>query len=87
MRLSGLRGERARASTQWRGGTFRNTFDVAATLAGPKLPVLREFLFGGGKRKPPVALKPLIEAYRTKAIDGLDESWKAIIQGAIDDNK
>ena len=53
MRLSGLRGERARASTQWRGGTFRNTFDVAATLAGPKLPVLREFLFGGGKRKPP----------------------------------
>lgn len=35
----------------------------------------------------PVALKPLIEAYRAKGIDGLDESWKAIVQEAIDENQ
>lgn len=53
MRLSGLRRERALASSQFKEGSFRNTFDVRAALAGPKLPVLREFLFGGAKRKPP----------------------------------
>ncbi len=53
MRLDGLRSERARASKQFRDGKFRNTFDVSQGLAGPKLPVLQEFLFGGAKRKPP----------------------------------
>jgi L-ascorbate metabolism protein UlaG (beta-lactamase superfamily) len=53
MRLSGLRNERAVASPQFRGGSFRNTFQADAGLAGPKGPILREFLFGGTKRKPP----------------------------------
>lgn len=56
MRLRGLRRERALASSQFKDGAFRNTFDARAGLAGPKLPVLREFLFGGAKRTPPGAI-------------------------------
>ena len=47
MRLGGLRLERARASKQFRDGTFHNTL---------KLPMLKEFMFGRGKRKPPGAV-------------------------------
>ncbi len=53
MRLSGLRNERALASHQFRDGSFHNTFQGDAGLSGPKGPILREFLFGGKKRKPP----------------------------------
>lgn len=48
-----MRLERALASNEFRGGTFHNTFDVKTGLAGPKLPVLEEFMFERGKRKPP----------------------------------
>ncbi|MFN0247910.1 MAG: MBL fold metallo-hydrolase [Kofleriaceae bacterium] len=53
MRLDGLRLERARASTQYRDNAFHNTSPITARIAGGQLPIMREFLFGGGKRKPP----------------------------------
>ena len=53
MRLGGLRLERARASKQYREGTFRNTAQITARIEGGSLPIMREFLFGGRKRKPP----------------------------------
>ncbi|MEO8698770.1 MAG: MBL fold metallo-hydrolase [Kofleriaceae bacterium] len=53
MRLDGLRLERARASRQYRDGLFHNTAPVGPRLEGSTLPIMREFLFGGRKRKPP----------------------------------
>lgn len=53
MRLGGLRLERARASKQYRDGTFRNTAPITARIEGGQLPIMRDFLFGGKKRRPP----------------------------------
>jgi len=66
MRLSGLRNERAVASAQFRDGSFHNTFQADAGLSGPKGPILREFLFGGKKRKPPgiIPVASPLEAWR-----------------------
>jgi hypothetical protein len=36
--------------------------------------------------KTPDALLPIIEAYRKKGVDGLDEAWKQIIKDAISEN-
>lgn len=52
MRLGGLRLERARASKRYRDGTFRNTSPITARIEGGQLPIMRDFLFGGKKRKP-----------------------------------
>lgn len=69
MRLSGSRLERALASPQFRDGSFRNTFQVDAGLAGPKGPILRDFLFGGKKRRPPgvIPVASPLEAWRAPA--------------------
>lgn len=56
MRLSGLRLERAQSSPQFRDGEFHNTFDVKPGLSGPRTPIMKEFLFGRAKRKPPAAI-------------------------------
>ena len=56
MRLEGLRRERALASKQYRDGTFHNTAPITAGLDGNQLGIMREFLFGGRKRKPPGAV-------------------------------
>lgn len=37
--------------------------------------------------KTPDALLPLIETYRTKGVDGLDEAWKQILKDAINENQ
>jgi hypothetical protein len=37
--------------------------------------------------KTPDALLPLIETYRIKGIDGLDETWKQIVKDAISENQ
>ncbi|HXR49998.1 MAG TPA: hypothetical protein VN778_03145 [Verrucomicrobiae bacterium] len=36
--------------------------------------------------KTPDALLPLIAAYRSKGIDGLDDAWKQILKDAIGEN-
>jgi L-ascorbate metabolism protein UlaG (beta-lactamase superfamily) len=53
VRPAGLRRERTLASKQYRDGSFRNTARVGARIKGGTLPIMRDFLFGGGKRKPP----------------------------------
>jgi L-ascorbate metabolism protein UlaG (beta-lactamase superfamily) len=53
MRLDGLRLERARASGRYRDNAFHNTSPITARIEGGQLPIMREFLFGGRKRKPP----------------------------------
>jgi L-ascorbate metabolism protein UlaG (beta-lactamase superfamily) len=78
MRLEGLRRERALASKQYREGTFRNTAPVTAGLSGNQLGIMREFLFGGRKRKPPgvVPVDSPLEAW-TQPIGsaGLRVTW------------
>ena len=54
--MDGLRLERVRASAQWRDGTFHNPLVQRAELQGASLPVLGEWLFKRGHRKPPAPL-------------------------------
>jgi L-ascorbate metabolism protein UlaG (beta-lactamase superfamily) len=78
MRLDGLRLERALASRQYRDGSFHNTARIGARLQGDRLPIMREFLFGGRKRRPPGAIpvaSPL-EAWRAPVgSSGLRVTW------------
>lgn len=76
MRLGGLRLERAVASKQYRDGGFHNTFTAKAALEGPRVKIIREFLFGGGKRKPPgvIPVASPLEVW-TKPVDDLRVTW------------
>jgi L-ascorbate metabolism protein UlaG (beta-lactamase superfamily) len=76
MRLGGLRLERAVASKQYRDGSFHNTFSPSSVLEGPRAKIIREFLFGGGKRKPPgvIPVESPLEAW-SKPADGLRVTW------------
>ena len=76
MRLGGLRLERAVASKQYRDGGFRNTFVAKLGLEGPRVKIIREFLFGGGKRKPPGAIpvESPLEAWAAP-VDELRVTW------------
>lgn len=77
MRLGGLRLERARASKQFRDGSFHNTHDVKMSLDGPKTPVMREWLFDRAKRRPPGAIpvgSPL-EGWTKPIESGLRVTW------------
>jgi len=77
MRFSGLRLERARASKQYRDGRFHNTHAAEAKLEGPRTPVIREFLFGRSKRKPPgpVPVASPLEAWTREIASGLRITW------------
>jgi L-ascorbate metabolism protein UlaG (beta-lactamase superfamily) len=78
--LSGLRLERARASRQFRDGTFRNTSGVGPGLkkdAG-SLSIMGEFFFGGRSRVPgiPVPVESPLEAWtRPVSTGGLRVTW------------
>jgi len=76
MRLGGLRLERAVASKQYRDGSFHNTSAANPGLEGPRVKIIREFLFGGGKRKPPgvIPVESPLEAW-TKPVDDLRVTW------------
>jgi L-ascorbate metabolism protein UlaG (beta-lactamase superfamily) len=74
--LSGLRLERARASSQFaESGRFRNPSGLGPQLDGPSWPVMREFLFGGRKRLPPgpIAVDSPLEPW--------SKPWRAIGSG------
>ncbi|MBK9037440.1 MAG: MBL fold metallo-hydrolase [Myxococcales bacterium] len=79
MRLEGLRLERARASAQFHDGRFRNTAPVTAGLArGSGGTIMREFLFGGARRKPPGDIpveSPLAGWGADVSSDGLRVTW------------
>jgi L-ascorbate metabolism protein UlaG (beta-lactamase superfamily) len=77
MRLEGLRLERARASQQYRDGSFHNTAPITARLEGGNGPILREFLFGGRKRKPPgvIPVDSPLAAWTTPVDSGLRVTW------------
>ena len=76
MRLGGLRLERARASNQYRDGTFHNTHDKRTGLEGATWPVMKEFLFERSKRKPPgeIPVGSPLEAWQ-RAPSGLRVTW------------
>jgi L-ascorbate metabolism protein UlaG (beta-lactamase superfamily) len=76
MRLGGLRLERAVASKQYRDGSFHNTSVANPGLEGPRVKIIREFLFGGGKRKPPgvIPVESPLETW-TKPVDDLRVTW------------
>ena len=78
MRLDGLRRERALASKQYRDGSFHNTHPLGERLAGGSLPIMREFLFGRGKRKPPGVVpvaSPLAGWATPVGTSGLRATW------------
>lgn len=77
MPSNGPRLERIRASTQYRDGEFHNTFPVSAGLTGPRLPILREFLFNGRSRKPPapVPVDTPLAAWATPIHTGFRMTW------------
>jgi L-ascorbate metabolism protein UlaG (beta-lactamase superfamily) len=52
-RRAGLRLERTRASAQFADGSFRNPSGLGPELQGSSLPVMGEYFFGKGVRKPP----------------------------------
>jgi L-ascorbate metabolism protein UlaG (beta-lactamase superfamily) len=52
-RRAGLRIERSRASAQFADGSFRNPSGLGPELQGSSLPVMGEYFFGKGMRKPP----------------------------------
>src|SRR5262245_42234642 len=51
-----LRDERILASKQFHEGAFRNTHSALEHVVGPRGSILREWMFGGQQRRPPVAL-------------------------------
>jgi hypothetical protein len=76
--LQGLRLERARASKQFRDGTFRNTSGVGPDLQGGKMmSVMGEFFFGGSARKPriEVPVESPLEAWTGPISGGLRITW------------
>ena len=76
--FSGLRLERARASSQFGdNGRFRNPSGARPDLEGPSWPVMREFLFGRGKRKPPgpIVVESPLEAWTKRSDTGLRLTW------------
>lgn len=77
--LAGLRLERARASRQFRDGTFHNTSGATAALqGGSSVSVMGEFFFGGAARRPRAALpieSPLEAWSRPVSSSGLRITW------------
>lgn len=64
--LSGLRLERARASTQFGDdGRFRNTNGIGLDRSTPSWSILRDFMFGGRARRPsrPLPVESPLEAW------------------------
>jgi L-ascorbate metabolism protein UlaG (beta-lactamase superfamily) len=76
--LTGLRRERALASSQYRDGLFHNTANVLPGIEGKSLPVIGEFFFGGKERVPKVPLpveSPLEAWQRPVSSSGLRITW------------
>jgi len=74
---NGLRLERARASAQFKDGTFQNPSGASAAMKGSSLPLLGEFFFRRGRREPPGPL-PLArphEAWSRPGTTGLRVTW------------
>ena len=75
--LLGARGERMRASRQFRDGRFHNSAGATADLKGNSFAVMREFFLGGTKRKPRIAI-PVMDprdTWRTPPASGLRLTW------------
>jgi L-ascorbate metabolism protein UlaG (beta-lactamase superfamily) len=76
--LTGRRLERARASKQFRDGTFRNTTGVGPALKGSSAGIVGEFVFGGKKRVPkrPLPIESPLEAWAAPvSSSGLRITW------------
>jgi L-ascorbate metabolism protein UlaG (beta-lactamase superfamily) len=78
VQLNGLRLERARASRQFKDGTFHNTAPVGAGLHGNVLATMGEFFFGGRARVPTGPLpveSPLVAWAEPVSSSGLRVTW------------
>jgi L-ascorbate metabolism protein UlaG (beta-lactamase superfamily) len=78
MTTSGARHDRILASPQFRDGRFHNTSGATADLEGNTLPVMRDFLFGGGARKPRITIpveNPLPVWATPVSASGLRVTW------------
>ncbi|MGE3455599.1 MAG: MBL fold metallo-hydrolase [Kofleriaceae bacterium] len=73
-----MRLERARASKQFRDGTFHNTHNVVMGLDGDRWPIMRDFLFKGATRRPPGLIpveSPLEPWTKPVSSSGLRITW------------
>ncbi len=76
MTLTGLRLERARASRQYRDGTFHNTAGVMPRFEGGSFPVIREFVFGQASApRAPLPVESPLEAWTKPVSSGLRITW------------
>ncbi len=75
MELSGLRGERARSSKQYRDGVFHNTHASFSRPTGSGM--LREWMFGGQERKPhaPLPVERPHERWSKRSTTSLRATW------------
>src|SRR5690349_1275598 len=75
--MDGLRLERVHASAQWRDGTFHNPLVQRAEMQGASLPILGEWLFKRGQRKPPRPLPVLRphERWAAPVDPGMRATW------------
>lgn len=73
----GLRGERVKASRQYRDGAFRNTSGLGPRMQGSSLPVIGEFFFGGKNRVPrgQLPVESPLEAWARPASSGFRVTW------------
>jgi L-ascorbate metabolism protein UlaG (beta-lactamase superfamily) len=73
-RPTGRRAERVRRSPQFSDGAFRNPVSTRTVLANNGRRVIREFLFGGKKRRP-AGVVPVVTPPAEPATDGLHITW------------
>src|SRR5689334_21790905 len=72
-----LRLDRARASAQFAEGKFRNPSGASPALKGSTLPVMGEFFFRRGHRKPPgpIPIDRPLETWARPVSTGLRVTW------------
>jgi L-ascorbate metabolism protein UlaG (beta-lactamase superfamily) len=76
-RRAGARLERVRASAQFKDGRFMNPSGLGPELQGGSLPIMGEYFFSRGQRKPPgpLPLERPHERWTTRASTGLRATW------------
>ena len=75
--LTGLRLERAKASSQFRNGRFWNTAGVSPRIDTNSFALMRDFFFGGKKRRPsaPLPVESPLATLATPVSSGLRVTW------------
>lgn len=74
-RPSGARAQRVQRSPHYRDGAFHNSMSTRTMVPGDSRSTLRDFLFGGERRRPKGAVPVLTPAASAVPADGLHLTW------------